>query len=211
LKPSLYIDAVEQILLLTDHFKNKIPQAWNEEVSRRLDMIAETNPNLQSFFNVMKLTYKAPINQPFEDITSNSIDIIFSNTTLEHISITKLRHLITASKRVLTSDGIMVHLVDCSDHFSHSDHSISRINFLRYSNAEWQKYQSKFTYQNRLRASQYREFFEDAGFDILLWTPKISEKLRPLINNLPISKEFQKYDIDDLITTEIAVVARLQG
>ena len=43
-------------------------------------------------------------------------------------------------------------MVDYSDHFSHSDQTISSINFLRYSDDEWQRYAgNRYMYMNRLR------------------------------------------------------------
>lgn len=211
LKPSLCVDAAKQLSELADHFQKELPWAWSQQTLNRLGLFAEANRSYQNLFEAMKLTYEAPVKIPFSNINSNSMDIISSNTTLEHIPITELRNILIASKRVLTSDGIMVHLVDCSDHFSHNDKSISRINFMRYSDLDWKMYNSKFIYQNRLRPSDYRLLLEETGFEIILWKPKLSEQLRSLLNTFPFAKEFLKYTVEDLITTDMEIVAKLRS
>lgn len=210
LQPKLFIDSLNKISRLTNHFHNKIPWAWNYEAENRLKTITDAIPDQQEIFNMMRLEYKAPVNQTFQDISPNSIDILVSNTTLEHIPKNDLEELLIASKRVLRSEGMAVHLIDCSDHFSHNDRSISRINFLRYTENEWQRYNSKFIYQNRLRASDYQKLFENCGFEIVSCKPKIPNNLRTLIIDFPIALDYQQYNHEDLITTEIEIVARVQ-
>jgi hypothetical protein len=61
--------------------------------------------------------------------------------------------------------GAAIHFVDMSDHFQHTDHSITQINFLRYSEAEWHQIAgNEFAYCNRLRASDYLRLFDPKGF-----------------------------------------------
>ena len=67
----------------------------------------------------------------------------------------------------MKDDGITIHFIDLSDHFQHQDKSITSINFLHYSEKEWERIAgNQFAYCNRLRAGDYLALFEEAGFDV---------------------------------------------
>ena len=52
--------------------------------------------------------------------------------------------------------GLLLHMVDHSDHFSHADSSLSPIHFLQFSDAQWQRYaENRYSYVNRLREDDY--------------------------------------------------------
>lgn len=101
-------------------------------------------------------------------IPDGSIDIVISRTVLEHISAPQLHDLLAALRPKLAPHGIMAHYVDHSDHLEHRDKSISRINFLTWSDTQhgivnWLTKEG----ENRLRHHEYREVFEDSGYEIL--------------------------------------------
>jgi hypothetical protein len=64
--------------------------------------------------------------------------------------------IINEGNRILSEEGLFVHLIDCSDHFSHNDKSISRINFLQYNVTQWNKLAgNRYVYVNRLRHDDF--------------------------------------------------------
>lgn len=209
LKPNLFIDAVKEITGLSDYFQRKIPWAWNEAAMKRLTVVSQHYPDCQTIFREMQFIYLAPVNTPFKDIPSVSIDIVVSNDTFEHIPRNDLANLLRSSREVMNPDGIAIHVIDCSDHYSHSDQSISRINFLKFNESEWQKYNTRFLYQNRLRASDFRQMFKDGGFEIIDWRQKTSSDFPPSLSDIKIAPEFEHYNINDLTSTEISVVAKV--
>jgi len=86
------------------------------------------------------------------------------------------------SERLMPSFAI--HFIDLSDHFKHQDKSITSINFLRYSDEEWDKIAgNEFVYCNRLRASDYLVLFKEAGFDICRHEIQEDEEARKSIRN----------------------------
>ena len=67
----------------------------------------------------------------------------------------------------IADGGRMVHLVDHSDHFEHQDKSISRVNFLTWTEEQ----HALVNYlvgdgENRMRHHEYPPLFEDAGFEL---------------------------------------------
>ena len=109
---------------------------------------------------------------------------------------------------MLRAGGYMVHLIDPSDHYSHSDHSLSAVNFLRFSEEQFARFNNSFLYQNRLRASQWRQLIEQHQFAIVLWHAVTDLDARRALASLPIDRAFSGMSEDDLCTTAIWVVAR---
>jgi predicted fused transcriptional regulator/phosphomethylpyrimidine kinase len=87
-----------------------------------------------------------------------------------------------------------------SDHFQHQDKSISSINFLRYSDEEWEKIAgNQFAYCNRMRASDYLALFREAGFDVLrMETQKDEEARQSLVDGFAVDSMFDNYRLDAL-------------
>ena len=138
---------------------------------------------------------------------NKSVDVIFSEHVIEHVEFTDALTFFRESKRILKPNGVMIHNIDCSDHFSHSDKSISKINFLKYSDDEFRKYNSKFLYQNRLRASEYRDLLSECGYKIIYWKNNIDEDSLKIIEDFPLSSRYISLDHVNLCTTNILTIA----
>ena len=69
------------------------------------------------------------------DIESNSIDLILSNSVLEHVDVDDFSALIYNLNRVLKPEACMLHIVDYKDHFFKYPY-----HFLQFSNAVWNRY-----------------------------------------------------------------------
>src|SRR4029078_511022 len=72
-------------------------------------------------------------------LADNSIDLVNSNNTFEHIYPEILIPILKDFKRVVKKDGVMSHFIDMSDHFAHFDKSINIYNFLRFTDAQWNR------------------------------------------------------------------------
>src|SRR5690606_28209828 len=97
-----------------------------------------------------------------------SVDFIISNTTLEHIDRKTLTGIFHSFGRLITKDGLMSHLIDMSDHFSHGDPSIGSYNFLQYPEAQFRFINTALLYQIRFRASDYRQMLTESGFEVVI-------------------------------------------
>lgn len=89
---------------------------------------------------------------------------------------------------------MFVHKIDYSDHFSHSDKSISPINFLQFTDSEWHKIAgNRYMYMNRLRHDDFIHLFSVINHHILLNKPDVNSSLFDLIKSqdLHLDKKFQ--------------------
>lgn len=124
------------------------------------------------------ITYLAPADATNTQLRPGSVDFHFSNTTLEHIPPDVLGRILREGNRIIKDDGLFVHRIDYSDHFSHSDRRISRINFLQYSEREWSRYaNNRYMYMNRLRHDDMLKAFSRAGHRIMLEEPDVYREL----------------------------------
>jgi len=122
----------------------------------------------RQFIKMANIQYLAPADAANTNLFNDSIDYHISTNTLEHIPYEVLKNIFIEAKRILKDKGIAIHFIDLSDHFQHQDNSISRINFLRFSDNEWSYIaRNQFAYCNRLRASDYLTLFNELRFDIV--------------------------------------------
>src|SRR5262249_22605739 len=111
-----------------------------------------------------------------------SVDFHTSYTVFEHIAPKVLADILKEGTRIVRDDGLFVHMIDYSDHFSHSDPSISAINFLQYSDAEWSRYaDNRYMYMNRLRHDDLMQLFAGSGHHVLAVTTYPNERARALL------------------------------
>ncbi|MFH0759945.1 MAG: methyltransferase domain-containing protein [Bacteroidota bacterium] len=102
-------------------------------------------------------------------LPDNSIDLINSNNTFEHIYPDILIPILREFKRVARQEGgAMSHFIDMSDHFAHFDKSISIYNFLKFSDRQWKWIDNSVQPQNRMRIYEYRNIYSDLSIPCTL-------------------------------------------
>lgn len=112
------------------------------------------------------ITYIAPCDMRHSGLNYEHWDAIVSTNTLEHIPVDSIKDIWAEAARLLRPGGIISAKIDYSDHYAHTDSSISMLNYLKFSAREWRKYNHGNHYQNRLRHNHHVELIERAGFVI---------------------------------------------
>jgi hypothetical protein len=157
------------------------------------------------FLNFCQIEYIAPGDAACTGLAANSIDFHTSYTVFEHIPLNVLQQILLEGNRIIKQDGLFIHKIDYSDHFSHSDKSISAINFLQYSDQEWQRYaDNRYMYMNRLRHDDFLELFASVGHQPLDVQPHIDRRSQTLLaqDGLPLHQQFQAKNEEVLAITE---------
>lgn len=122
--------------------------------------------------NKFGIVYRAPYDASKTDFENDSIDICVSTNTLEHIPPASIVEIFQELHRVIKPTGIVSAKIDYSDHYAHTDKSITLHNFLNYTDKQWSRYNHRSHFQNRLRHNDYRVMFENSGFEVIeedLW------------------------------------------
>ena len=147
------------------------------------------------------IDYRAPGDARATQLPDNTAHLVYSSATLEHIPPAELRAILRECKRILQPGGRMCFTIDYHDHYASSDKSIGYMNFYRFSEEEWRRYNPGTHYQNRLRHSDYVRLFEEEGLALLenrriydTWSETDLERVR-------IHADFERYSRDDLVTS----------
>ena len=157
--------------------------------------------NLVDLLRTIKIDYRSPCDASRMQDLAGSFDYHFSCNVMEHIPPESLRTIFAEARRLLKQEGKLLHFVDLSDHFSHSDKRLSPLNFLRLDDISWDRLAgNRFMYQSRQRASDYRSIITGAGFEVVSEVVTThSETLAGLKSgNLPLAEKFKKYQPEDV-------------
>lgn len=145
------------------------------------------NASMEDF----RFEYNAPFRA--DSITDGSIDFIISRTVLEHISVVELKNLLVQLRPKLALNGLMVHCIDHSDHLEHKDRSISKINFLTWSDRR-HRFINWLTKagENRLRHHEYRKLFVESGYKIIFESGQAHPDTVECAKKLPLQDHFSQ-------------------
>lgn len=161
------------------------------------------------YLRQLGIEYRAPADAAATGLPAESFDVVMSSVVLEHVPEAAILAIYAEMHRILRPGGIMSHSIDMSDHFAHSDTSISPWHFLRLDDAQWDRINSDLLFQNRLRAEAHLELMRQRGFRLETVVPSVLE-------GWTLSEEererfappFRAMDIDVLSPTQLYVVAR---
>jgi hypothetical protein len=177
-----------------------IRQLSGAEIPGRVDVaLTELDNNwIDSLKRLYGITYLTPCDARSLHIPDGTTDLISSTNTLEHIPERDLGMILRECSRICHRDSVVSMIIDYGDHYSYSDHTITPYNYLRFSEARWRVLNPKIHYQNRLRHSDYRRLFEDAGFRVVEETCSAPSDGATVLTNLPLHERFRSYDRTDL-------------
>lgn len=135
----------------------------------------------------------------------NSIDLVTSNNTFEHVYPDALKNILQEFWRVSKVSGIQSHFIDMTDHFAHFDKSISVYHFLRFSNENWKWIDNSVQPMNRFRLSDYLKIYDE------LKIPVTEKFIRPgnleELKSQKIDAAFRNYPLEDLAITHARIVS----
>jgi cyclopropane fatty-acyl-phospholipid synthase-like methyltransferase len=163
--------------------------------------------DLNKIFDLCQIFYHAPADATQTGLPTQSVDLVYSNNTLEHISKPVLEGLFQEAHRLLRRKGVMMHHIDLTDHYSHQDASITSINFLHFTETEFRKYNNRFIYQNRLRPNHYRELIERAGFRVVAWSVDVNERAMQPFSKKLLAAPYDQLSREEICAARVRVVA----
>lgn len=124
--------------------------------------------NLEELEAIYAIRYLAPFDMRATGFLAGSYDLCISTNTLEHIPADSIRRIFSELRRVLVSGGVVSAVIGYSDHYAHTDSRITPLNYLRFTEQQWRRYNHDCHYQNRLRHRHYLDLFQQVGFNVVL-------------------------------------------
>lgn len=154
------------------------------------------------------IDYRAPSDASRTNFASSSIDVVFSNSVLEHVPPDVIRACFAEAMRILRPGGIVFHSVNCGDHYAYTDRTINQLHYLAYSDEEWARWNNAFLYQNRLRAIDFTTMVREAGFRIELDTSRPHPDRLAQLDAIAVHPQFARYSREQLAITSIDLIGR---
>lgn len=227
---ALYLAGARRITTcdLNRHLQNDLVRAAVKELGGFLKVIAEDggcelaevqarHQRLASAIDVGadlseatggKIQYSAPADATTTALADGEVDVVFSNSVLEHVPPEAIAAMYRESMRILSPGGIMFHSVNCGDHYSYVDSNIHQLNYLQYSDRAWKLWNNAFLYQNRMRAHEFVEGAAAAGFSIELDTSTARANRLEQLAAMKVDSRFAQVVPEKLCITSVDFIAR---
>ncbi|MBI4653899.1 MAG: hypothetical protein HY752_02755 [Nitrospirae bacterium] len=193
LNPYLKGELIAEHLRYVSEHEDEILALFGSLIDRRrLNVLVRfgTKSKLSAteLLDLCQIVYIAPGDAANTNLPEQHIDFHTSYTVFEHIPPNVLVDILREGNRIIKKECLFVNRIDYSDHFSHSDKSISAINFLQYSDNEWAKYAgNRYMYMNRLRHDDFLALFESVGQQVVEVEPNIDRRSEELLKTKGLS------------------------
>ena len=132
--------------------------------------------------------------QGYKRVKTESVDILFSHTVLQHIRKKEFKQTMEETYRMLKANGLAFHKVDLRDCIG------GKKNNLRFSVEEWEsdKFYKMDNYTNRLSCSEICNVLSDIGFVI----KKVERQYfdAPPIERTEMDESFREMSGEDIMT-----------
>jgi SAM-dependent methyltransferase len=208
LSPLLDQDLVEQTVSMV-HSLIESPK-WSKRVQpRRLPPIQDKP--WRSYLLDLGIEYRAPYNGAWP-MVSDKIDLVTSTQVLLHIPKTVLASCFEQIHESLKPGGFFLATIHLRDLVVSIQPGASKYNQLRYSNEYWDRWvNSSLMSYNRLRAADYKELLEQAGFQVAGFEVDhgTAEDLAEL-RRIPVAACFARYSTEELAAKHLFFAARKQ-
>jgi SAM-dependent methyltransferase len=206
IRPSARVELVNENLAAFERLRGELEQ----ENGRELRRLGGPVGSLAELDQRLGITYLAPRDARDTGLASESVDFVSSTDTCEHIPGDDLARIFRECHRLLRPGGAFSCRIDLQDHYAYFDRSLSKYNFLRYSDGAWRLVNSPLHFQNRLRSPDYLGLVREAGFHVVLERPSgpSGDGLEEL-RQLPLAPRFRNgYTPEELGVTVLSFVAR---
>jgi SAM-dependent methyltransferase len=192
LKPELVSECIDQIGNRVKDIEHLFGSFLiKERLNDLLCLRGNSVFSVDSFLELTNIKYLAPCDASQMQLDDNSVDFHTSFTVFEHIPPSVLQEILKEGNRIVKDNGLFVHQVDYSDHFSHSDLSISSINFLQYSDVSWAKYAgNRYMYMNRIRHDDFIDILQVSGHNVISDDPFLDLDILEMLE----SKKIEVHD-----------------
>jgi len=136
------------------------------------------------------------------------VDGVFSFAVFEHVPRAVAQSLIAEAKRILKPGGFWYALIGLHDHFAMFDSRVSKVHFLRHSEALWTLLTSNsISYHNRLRERDFLSMLKDEGGSPIDLVHVLDTIDLDLVRTMRLATRFRAYTPEELAVTRTGIVA----
>ena len=133
IRPSARVELVNESLAVFERLWDSL----EAEADRGLRPLGGPIGSLAELEERHGITYLAPRDARDTGLEAESIDFVSSTDTCEHIPEPDMALILAECHRLLRPGGAFSCRIDLQDHYAYFDRSLSRYNFLRFSDRAW--------------------------------------------------------------------------
>lgn len=218
LNPYLRPELVHEDLCQIRDERGRVEQLFGEHLDhgRLQSLVALADDfDLGRLLETCSIRYLSPADAArLDGLADGSIDLHVSYEVFEHIPGDVLEAILREGGRLLSDRGLLVHYIDFSDHFSHSDDSIGPVNFLKFGERSFRMLAgNRYMYMNRLRLDDFLALYDRAGQQVLrqLSQPCADTARQLREGGVRPALPFQDKSIEVLSTLNAWLVSRPMG
>jgi SAM-dependent methyltransferase len=205
-RPNVRLELVNSTLASLARLRGRLEEESGEELRELGHGDVRDVAELETRFGI---AYLAPRDARDTGLPAESVDLVSSTNTLEHVPEADIGPILAESARLLRPDGVLSFRIDMQDHSSYADPGVSPYNFLRFSERAWRLATSKLSYQNRLRLPDYRRIFDETGLEVVTeQVTRPTEAELAALDALELAPRFRRYTRDDLAARALEVILR---
>lgn len=216
LNPYVKIELVRECLMFVRKNLSLVREklgGYHDEtrLGQLVELAGHKNLSLQRFLETSSIEYLSPGDAAKSGLPDRSIDFHSSFNVFEHIPGDVLASILKEGNRIVRDGGAFIHRIDYGDHFADTDSTISRINFLQYSDSQWARYSgNRYMYTNRLRHDDFMALFGDAGHQIIQADVDLDPTSFQLVKTgrLRLNQRFEGKSFEVLATTGAWIVSK---
>lgn len=205
IRPSARLELVNETIAAFDRLAPQLEEAAGRplrELGGQVASVAELEPRFG-------IRYLAPCDARGTGLPGESVELVSSTDTCEHIPAADLAAIFGECRRLLRPGGVFSCRIDLQDHYSYFDPSLTRYHFLRFSDPVWSLVNSPLHFQNRLRSPEYLRLVREAGFELVVENPSgPNDEGREELRTMELAERFRGFSTDELGVTILSFVAR---
>ena len=193
---------------INEHYDNAYISKLNNYFYAKYNVSFSPGNNFKKYILPDFISY-FPKNNVIYSSELGKVDFIFSRYVLEHVSPEDILAMHQELYNKVNINTSILHLISPNDHRAYSDPSISQYDFLKYSQQEWDKIQTKFDYHNRMRLPDYIKIFNKSGFEVIHIehdNVNPNSKVYSEYKKLKIHEGFRRYSENELLAGSINVL-----
>ncbi len=197
--------------IISEIFGNRLKE---NRFNSLLNHIKNNDYCRNDILELCRIDYKSPTDARNTGLEPNSINYFVSKNVFEHIPIKSLEEIISEANRIITPDGLFINHIDYIDHYSYSDKNISKINFLKYSDKQWNFYaNNKYAYTNRMRHKDYIELLKKLHHMIINEAKDTDENILKQLNNnsIKLHKSYEEIDNKELAIMSAWIISQINN
>jgi 2-polyprenyl-3-methyl-5-hydroxy-6-metoxy-1,4-benzoquinol methylase len=209
MKPDLTLACAQRLASHVPAIAHAVGLGSEQVAARQKHLVAaleRNEPLEQATQSVVR--YAAPADASDSKLPHASVDVVFSNSVLEHVPGPVIEACFREARRILRPGGVIFHSVNCGDHYAYVDKKINQLHYLKYSHQQWKRWDNSFLYQNRLRAVEFIRMAEQSGFAIELNTAQAKPQRLAQLSALEVHADFSHYTPEQLAITSVDFIGR---